>query len=406
MTSVKDKNFLDWLFGADAPPQAEFGLHLSEAHQRIDQLQRALEQQQATRTEELAASRNSRAEIEARLTERQIELERANHEFERVSHELERANHELLAVKASNDAAQSEIARLTRVAAEARTVSVREAELRRKVNTRCTALEVELDKSRSLLESQSQRASELDRALQSQRAACENAQAVTATQRAELLRQEGLIRDLGHTAARTRAELLDLQNHGRAQLKAHQTELDLRQKSVMLARTDIARFRQELERQKASFEEATVQQQSVIEAERRAWAGWLGQIWSALLYALGPAAPLALEASLGKLEPVAQAATPEAAEARLREFLSARSLCRNVTIHDQQHELELELEPGPAIEGTAAGWLGVLATRYLATMLERPLRTRQLEQAGARLAVHATSRIGGGKALAPVAERA
>jgi hypothetical protein len=162
---------------------------------------------------------------------------------------------------------------------------------------------------------------------------------------------------------------------------------------LAVARTDVKRLRQEVERQKASLDQAVSQQHVVLEAERRAWAEWLGQVWGALIYTLGPAAPLALETSLGKLEPMARAATPEAAEARLREFLSARSLCRNVTIHDQQQELRLELEPGPAIEGTAAGWLGILATRYLGAMLERPLRTRQIEQAGTHLAVHATWRI-------------
>jgi hypothetical protein len=69
-------------------------------------------------------------------------------------------------------------------------------------------------------------------------------------------------------------------------------------------------------------------------------------------------------------------------------LLAARSLCRNVTIHEQ-HELWLDLEQGPALEGTAAGWLGIVATRYLAAMLERPLRTRRIEQKEGRLAVHA-----------------
>jgi hypothetical protein len=73
----------------------------------------------------------------------------------------------------------------------------------------------------------------------------------------------------------------------------------------------------------------------------------------------------------------------------LRELLSSRSLCRNVTIHEQQQELWLDLEQGPALEGTAAGWLGIVATRYLAAMLERPLRTRRIEQKEGRLAVHA-----------------
>jgi hypothetical protein len=73
----------------------------------------------------------------------------------------------------------------------------------------------------------------------------------------------------------------------------------------------------------------------------------------------------------------------------LRELVSAKSLCRNVTIHEKPEELRLELELGPAIEGTAAGWLGILATRYLAAMLERPLHTGELELSGERLAVHA-----------------
>jgi DNA repair exonuclease SbcCD ATPase subunit len=370
---------MDWLFGSNGPPEAELALHLAEAHHRIEQLQRASEVQQQSRLQELEAIRHSRAEIEARVTERE--------------RELERVNHELLAEKAANEAARTEIARLTRVAADARTTSVREAELRRKLNARCSTLELELEKSRALAETQTKWATDLDHALQEQRRACDEAQAVIATQRAELLRHEGLVRSLEQAGVRARAEFVDLQALGRAQLKAQQGELEQRHKDLAVARTDVKRLRQEVERQKASLDQAVSQQHVVLEAERRAWAEWLGQVWGALIYTLGPAAPLALETSLGKLEPMARAATPEAAEARLREFLSARSLCRNVTIHDQQQELRLELEPGPAIEGTAAGWLGILATRYLGAMLERPLRTRQIEQAGTHLAVHATWRI-------------
>jgi chromosome segregation ATPase len=392
MTSSKDKNFLDWLFGSNGPPEAELALHLAEAHHRIEQLQHAREVQQQSRLEELEEIRNSRAEIEARLTERE--------------RELEHANHELLAERAANEAARVEVARLTQVAAEARTTSVREAELRRKLTARCSTFEAEVDRSRSLAATQAKRLTDLDHALQHQRTACDEAQALIASQRAELLRHEDQVRNLEQQAARARAEVVDLQTLGRAQQKAQQAELEQRHKDVSLARTDIKRLRQELERQKAGLDQAVSEQQGVLEAERRAWAEWLGQLWSALLYSLGSAAPLALETSLGKLEPVPHAATTEAAEARLREFLSARSLCRDVTIHDQPDQLRLELTPGPALEGTAAGWLGIVATRYLGAMLERPLRTRQIEQAGARLAVHASWRVAAGDATALLGERA
>jgi chromosome segregation ATPase len=378
MTPSKDRTFVDWLFGSNGLPEAELVSHLGEAHQRIEQMQRALQEQQASRLEELHAIRNSRAESEARLVKRQNELER----------EHAHARGELLAAKASNEAAQVEIARLTRAATEARAVGVREAEVRRRLNVRCSTLELELDKQRSLLETRSRRESDLDQALQHERAACAEAQAEIAAQRVELRRHEEIVRTLEQSAA-SGVELLQLQAHDRAQLKAQQTELEQRQRELSVARTEVDRLRLELKRQKLTFEQANLRQQGVVEAERRAWAGWLGDVWGALLSTVGPAAPLALEAAFGKLEPVARATTTEAAEARLRELLSSRSLCRNVTIHEQQQELWLDLEQGPALEGTAAGWLGIVATRYLAAMLERPLRTRRIEQKEGRLAVHA-----------------
>jgi hypothetical protein len=140
--------------------------------------------------------------------------------------------------------------------------------------------------------------------------------------------------------------------------------------------------------------QASDRQQTHMEAERRAWATWVGEVWNTLLQTLGPAAPLALETCLGAVERVARATTTEAAEARLREFMTARSLCRDVAIVMQQSELRLELTPGPALEGTAAGWAGILATRQLAAMLRRPLRTRAVERAGALLTVYTASGAG------------
>jgi hypothetical protein len=363
MTLSKDRTFLDWLFGSNGLPETELVLHLQEAHQRIEHLQRALQGQQAIRS--------SRAESEARLAQCQSELERAHGE--------------LLAAKASNEAAQAEIARLTRATTEARAAVVREAEVKRRLNARCSTLELELERQKSSLEAQSKRESDLDQALQHQRAACEEAQAELIAQRVDLSRHEETVRALEQSAAHG----AELQARDRAQLRAQQKELEQRQRELSVARTEVDRLRLELKRQKVTFEEANLRREGAVESERRAWAGWLGEVWGALLSTVGPAAPLALETSFGKLEPVARATTTEAAEARLRELLSARSLCSNVTIHEQQQELWLELEQGPALEGTAAGWLGILATRYLAAMLERPLRTRQIEQTGARLAVHA-----------------
>jgi hypothetical protein len=375
MTDVKDKSFLDWLFGFNGPPEAELALHLSAAHLRIEELQREIDQERIGRQEELEARRVAIAAVEVRLGECQTDLVRANRE---------RA-----ADKASREEAQAEVARLTRAAAEARATSIRDAELRRKVNGRCSSLELELGKLATLLETQSKRERDLEQALNHERAAREDAEATIASQRVDVFRSEERMRDLEQTAARAKAELAELQALVRAERKAQQVGLEQCQKELSLARDDVDRLRSETKRQKASFEESNARQQGELEAERRAWAGWLARVWSALRSTLGPAAPLALEIAIGKLEPVAHVTTTEAAEARLREFLSARSLCKDLSIQDQNGELRLELEPGPVLEGTASGWLAVLATRYLAAMLERPLRTRVVERAGTRLVVAA-----------------
>jgi hypothetical protein len=229
-----------------------------------------------------------------------------------------------------------------------------------------------------------------------------------------LLRQEERLRELEQTAARATTELADLESATRAQLSARQAEVEQRQneltgaraeveqrqKELTGARAELERLQKEFKRQQASFIQASGRQQTTLDAERRAWAVWLGEVWNTLLHTLGPAAPLALETYLGDLEPVAQAISTEAAEARLREFLAVRSLCRNVAIVEHQSELRLELEAGPALEGTAAGWVGVLATRQLATMLKRPLCTQVIEQNGGLLTVRTASRAGSGESMA------
>jgi chromosome segregation ATPase len=374
MTASKEKTFMDWLFGSSLLPEAE---HLQKARERIEQMQRALEEQRARHGEACEALRQS-SENQARLAQRQTELEL----------ELSRINQELVDAKASSDTARGEVARLTRAAVESRTTGLRDAEARRKLSIHCSTLQLEVDRLRSLLEALSKRESDLDQALQHQRSAREAAEAANAVQHRELLRHEELVQALEQAAARARDELAAASARGQA-LEAHQAALEQKQKELLAARAEAARLRLESERQRKAFEQAKLLQQEAVEAERRAWAGWLGDVWSALLHSVGSAAPLALEAACNKLEPVARAATTEAAEARLRELVSAKSLCRNLTIHEKPHELRLELELGPALEGTAAGWLGILATRYLAAMLDRPLHTGELELTDSGLAVHA-----------------
>jgi chromosome segregation ATPase len=381
MTASKDKTFLDWLFGSSPPPEAALAEHLGNARERIEQMQRALEEQRTRHIAAYEALRQSSAENEARLSQRQTELEL----------ELGRINQELADARASGDSARAEVTRLTRAAVESRATGLRDAEARRKLSLHCSALQLEIDRLRSLLEARAKRESELDQALQQQRAAHEEAEAANAAQRRELLRHEELVQALEQGALSARGELEEARARAQAQLDAHQAVLEQRQKELSAARTEASRVRLEAERQRKAFDQAKLQQQEAVEAERRAWASWLGDVWSALLHSVGTAAPLALEAACSKLEPVARAATTEAAEARLRELVSAKSLCRNVTIHERQQGLQVELELGPAIEGTAAGWLGILATRYLAAMLERPFYTRELELTSERLAVHALS---------------
>jgi DNA repair exonuclease SbcCD ATPase subunit len=343
MTPSKEKTFLDWLFGSSTAPEAPITVQVGGRQLRLEELQDEIERERASSLAELEAVRLSRTEAEAAQATCQAELERVNRE--------------LVAMKAALDSSQAEVKRLSLLTEEARTASVRDAEVRRKLSGRCSTLQFEVDKLRSMLEAKSKREAELEQA-----------------------------------AERATAERAELEAATRSQLGARQEELEQRQKELSLARADAERYHKELKRQQATFLQASGRQLSSLESERRAWAAWLGHVWNALLYTLGPAAPLALETYLGDLEPVGHAATTEAAEARLREFLAARALCRNVSIVEQQSELRLELEPGPALEGTAIGWIGILATRQLATMLQRPLCTRGLEQSDARLTVHTTSR--------------
>jgi hypothetical protein len=311
----REKTFMDWLFGSNPPPEAELAIHLGEARERIDHMQRAFEEQRASHAQECEAMRQSRAESEVRLTQRQREL----------ALEVARVKQDLLDSIVSRDKATAEVARLSRAAVESRAASLRDAEARRKLAIRCSTLESELERSRS-------------------------------------------------------------------EREASQVALEHEQGELRGARSEAERLRHELQRQKESFEQAHLRQREAVEAERRAWGSWLGDVWSALSNSVGSAAPLALEEAFGALEPVARAATPQAAEAHLRDLVAVRSLCSNVTIREQQQELRLDLELGAAIGGTAAGWLGIVATRYLGAMLERPLRTRALELTGERLVVHALRR--------------
>lgn len=375
MTASRDKTFIDWLFGSSLLPEGE---HLRKAHERLEEMQRALEEQRARHGEAREALRQS-SENQGRLAQRQTELEL----------ELSRINQELVDAKASGDKARAEVAHLTRAAVEWRATGLRDAEARRKLSIHSSTLQLEIDRLRSLLEALSKRESDLDQALQHQRSAREEAEAASAAQRRELLRHEELVQALEQAAVRARDEQAEASARGQAQLEAQQAALEQKQKELLAAQTEGARLRLETERQRKAFAQAQLLQQEAAEAERRAWASWLGDVWSALLHSVGSAAPLALEAAGSQLEPVALAATTEAAEARLRELVSAKSLCRNVTIHEEPRELRLELELGPALEGTAAGWLGILATRYLAAMLDRPLHTGELELSRERLAVHA-----------------
>jgi hypothetical protein len=344
MTQSKEKTFLDWLFGSSGTPEAPITVQVGGRQLRLEELQDEIERERTSSRAELDAARLSRTEAEAARVAGQAELERVNRELS--------AMNEALA------SGQAEIERLSRLVEEARAASVRDAEARRKLSGRCSTLQFEVDKLRSTLEAKSKRETELEQA-----------------------------------AERASLERAELESATRAQLGARQEELEQRQKELSLARVDAERFHKELKRQQSTFLQASGRQQASLESERRAWAVWLGHVWNTLLYTLGPAAPLALETYLGELEPVGHAATTEAAEARLREFLAARAICRNVAIVEQQSELLLELEPGPALEGTAVGWVGILATRQLAMMLQRPLCTRELAQSGARLTVHTTSRV-------------
>jgi hypothetical protein len=378
MTASKEKTFLDWLLGSNEGREAQTRLQGGDMHLRLAELQREMDSQRASVVDELEAVRLSRTEAErGRL---------------RCQAELEHANAERLAAQTALESAQNEIARLTRLVAEARAASTRTAESSRKVSVRCSSLQFELDKLRALLEAQSKRELDAQQALHSQRAAHEEAQSAIAAHQAELLDQRERIRELEDAAGRASTELGEREAAARTQLDARQAEVEQRQRELSVARADTERLQKEFKRQQASFIQASGRQQASLEAERRAWAAWLGQIWNTLLYALGPAAPLAFETCLGEPEPVAHATTTEAAEARLREFLAARSLCCSVAIVEQRSELRLELTPAPALEGTEAGWVGILATRQLAAMLQRPLRTRRIEQADALLTVHTTWR--------------
>jgi hypothetical protein len=377
MTVSKEKTFMEWLFGSSDGREAQTTVQVGDMQLRIEELQRDIERQRASVLGELEAVRVSKAEAEAGR--------------DRCQAELEHANGELLAAQTALESAQTEIARLTRVAAEARTASARDAESAKKSSARCSSLQFELDKLRSVLEVQSKRDIDLEQALLDQRAAHEEAQSAVAAHQAELLHQGERIRELENVAARASTELAESQTVARTQLDARQAEVEQRQRELSVARADVERLQKEFKRQQANFIQASGRQQASLEAERRAWAAWLGQVWNTLLYTLGPAAPLAFETYLGEPEPVAHAATTEAAEARLREFLAARSLCRGVAIVEQRSELRLELTPAPALEGTEHGWVGILATRQLAAMLQRPLRTRRIEQAESLLTVHTCS---------------
>lgn len=346
MTQTKDKTLLDWLFGSGTTAGGPVTVQIGGRQLRLEELQDEIERERASSRAELEAARRSKADAEAARVACQTELERVNGE--------------LAAMKAALESGQAEIERLSLSIEEARAASVRDAEARKKLGTRCSTLQFEIDKLRSVLEAKSKRETELEQA-----------------------------------AERASSERAELESATRAQLGARAEELEQRQKELALARADAERFHKELKRQQSTFLQASGRQQASLESERRAWAAWLGHVWNTLLNTLGPAAPLALETYLGELEPVGPAASTEAAEARLREFLAARALCRNVAIVEQQSELRLELEPGPALEGTAVGWVGIVATRQLATMLQRPLCTRGLEQSGARLTVHTTSRAEG-----------
>jgi DNA repair exonuclease SbcCD ATPase subunit len=392
MTESKERPFLGWLFGSSVAPEAQITVDVDDTHLQLAQLQREIERVRAAGLAEREAVRISRTDAEATRL--------------RCQAELEHANRELLTMKAALESAQTEISGLALQAAEARKASARDAESLKKGNSRCSTLQFQLDKLRSELETQAKRELELEQSLDNQRAAREEAQAEVSAQRAKLLQQEERLRELEHTAARAKTELGDLESATRTQLSARQAEVEQRQKELTGARAEVEqrqkeltgaraeleRLQKELKRQQASFIQASGRQQTTLDAERRAWAVWLGEVWNALLHTLGPAAPLALETYLGDLEPVAQATSTEAAEAHLREFLAVRSLCRSVAIVEHQSELRLELEPGPALEGTAAGWVGVLATRQLATMLQRPLCAQVIEQNGGLLTVHTASR--------------
>jgi predicted nucleic acid-binding Zn-ribbon protein len=406
MTESKERPFLGWLFGSSVAPEAQITVDVDDTHLQLAQLQREIERVRAAGLAEREAVRISRTDAEATRL--------------RCQAELEHANRELLTMKVALESAQTEISGLALQAAEARKASARDAESLKKGNSRCSTLQFQLDKLRSELETQAKRELELEQSLDNQRAAREEAQAEVSAQRAKLLQQEERLRELEHTAARAKTELGDLESATRTQLSARQAEVEQRQKELTGARAEVEqrqkeltgaraeveqrqkeltgaraeleRLQKELKRQQASFIQASGRQQTTLDAERRAWAVWLGEVWNALLHTLGPAAPLALETYLGDLEPVAQATSTEAAEAHLREFLAVRSLCRSVAIVEHQSELRLELEPGPALEGTAAGWVGVLATRQLATMLQRPLCAQVIEQNGGLLTVHTASR--------------
>lgn len=378
MTDSKEKNFLDWLFRPSSTPESPITVQAGGRELRLEELQGEIERERADSLARLEAVSLSRAEAEAARVTCQAALEHADGE--------------LLATKAALESAQAEIERLSLLAEEARTASVRDAESRRRLSGRCSALQVEVDKLRSMLEVNSKRETDLAQELLQQRASCEEAQAEVAAQRSELLRQEERVGELEQTAERASIARAEFESAARTQLSRQHDELEQRQKELHVARADAERFHKELKRQQSTFLQASGRQLASLEGERRAWATWLGQVWNTLLHTLGPAAPLALETYLGDLEPVGRAATTEAAEARLREFLAARALCRHVAIIEEQSELRLELEPGPALEGTAVGWVGILATRQLGTLLQRPLCTRQLEHSGARLTVHTTTR--------------
>jgi predicted nucleic acid-binding Zn-ribbon protein len=400
MTESKERPFLGWLFGSSGAPEAQITVDVDDTQLQLAELQREIERVRASGLAEREAVRISTTDAEATRL--------------RCQAELEHANRELLTMKAALESAQTEISGLALQAAEARKASARDAESLKKGNARCSTLQFQLDKLRSELETQAKRELDLEQSLDNQRVAGEEAQAAVSAQRAELLRQEERVRELEQTAARAKTELADLESATRTQLSARQAEveqrqneltgaraeLEQRQKELTGTRAELERLQKEFKRQQASFIQASGRQQTTLDAERRAWAVWLGEVWNTLLHTLGPAAPLALETYLGDLEPVAQATSTEAAEARLREFLAVRSLCRNVAIVEHQSQLRLDLEAGPALEGTAAGWVGVLATRQLATMLKRPLCTQVIEQNGGLLTVHTASRAGSGESMA------